>query len=56
MRPVGGYSGLSMYNLPFGQGESVTPMQMVQAYDAIANGGILRTTADRRLTRRQEGL
>ena len=32
-----------MYNLPFGQGESVTPMQMVQAYDAIANGGILRT-------------
>ena len=32
-----------MYNLPFGQGEEVTPMQMVQAYDAIANGGILRT-------------
>ncbi len=43
VRPVGGYSGVSMYNLPFGQGESVTPMQMVQAYDAIANGGILRT-------------
>ena len=42
VRPVGGYSGLSMYNLPFGQGESVTPMQMVQAYDAIADGGILR--------------
>ncbi|HWE59033.1 MAG TPA: penicillin-binding protein 2 [Solirubrobacteraceae bacterium] len=38
-----GYSGASMYNLPFGQGESVTPMQMVQAYDAIADGGILRT-------------
>jgi cell division protein FtsI (penicillin-binding protein 3) len=37
------YSGSSMYNLPFGQGESVTPMQMVQAYDAIANGGVLRT-------------
>ena len=37
------YSGSSMYNLPFGQGESVTPMQMVQAYDAIADGGILRT-------------
>jgi cell division protein FtsI/penicillin-binding protein 2 len=32
-----------MYNLPFGQGESVTPMQMVTAYSAIANGGILRT-------------
>ena len=36
------YSGSSMANLPFGQGESVTPMQMVNAYDAIANGGILR--------------
>ncbi len=43
VRPVGGYSGVSMYNLPFGQGESVTPMQMVQAYDAIADGGVLRT-------------
>ena len=31
-----------MFNLPFGQGESVTPMQMVAAYSAIANGGILR--------------
>ena len=37
------YSGISMYNLPFGQGEEVTPMQMVQAYDAIADGGVLRT-------------
>ncbi len=37
------YSGSSMANLPFGQGESVTPMQMVAAYSAIANGGILRT-------------
>ena len=36
------YSGSSMANLPFGQGESVTPMQMVEAYSAIANGGILR--------------
>lgn len=36
------YSGASMYNLPFGQGESVTPMQMIAAYDAIANGGVLR--------------
>jgi cell division protein FtsI/penicillin-binding protein 2 len=31
-----------MGNLPFGQGESVTPMQMATAYAAIANGGILR--------------
>jgi cell division protein FtsI (penicillin-binding protein 3) len=37
------WSGLSMFNLPFGQGLEITPMQMVQAYDAIANGGILRT-------------
>ena len=34
--------GLVDGNLPFGQGESVTPMQMVTAYSAIANGGILR--------------
>jgi cell division protein FtsI/penicillin-binding protein 2 len=37
------YSGSSMGNLPFGQGESVTPMQIATAYSAIANGGILRT-------------
>jgi len=36
------YSGTSMATLPFGQGEEVTPMQMIQAYDAVANGGILR--------------
>ena len=36
------YSGSSMGNLPIGQGESVTPMQMATAYSAIANGGILR--------------
>jgi cell division protein FtsI/penicillin-binding protein 2 len=37
------WSGISIYNLPFGQGLEVTPMQMVQAYDAIADGGILRS-------------
>ncbi len=37
------YSGSSMGNLPIGQGESVTPVQMAAAYSAIANGGILRT-------------
>jgi cell division protein FtsI/penicillin-binding protein 2 len=36
------YSGSSMGNLPIGQGESVTPMQLTSAYAAIANGGILR--------------
>ena len=37
------YSGASMYNMPFGQGVSVTPMQMIQLYDAVANGGVVRT-------------
>jgi cell division protein FtsI (penicillin-binding protein 3) len=36
------YSGSTMGNLPLGQGLSVTPMQMMAAYAAIANGGILR--------------
>ena len=36
------YSGSTMGNLPIGQGLAVTPMQMVTAYSAIANGGILR--------------
>jgi cell division protein FtsI/penicillin-binding protein 2 len=36
------YSGSSMGNLPLGQGESVTPIQMATAYSAIANGGVLR--------------
>jgi cell division protein FtsI (penicillin-binding protein 3) len=35
------YSGSSMGNLPIGQGLAVTPIQMMQAYAAIANGGIL---------------
>jgi cell division protein FtsI/penicillin-binding protein 2 len=37
------YSGSSMGNLPIGQGEAVTPMQIAQFYGAIANGGVLRT-------------
>jgi cell division protein FtsI (penicillin-binding protein 3) len=41
--PVDQYSGSSMGNLPFGQGESVTPIQLATAYAAIANGGILRS-------------
>ncbi len=40
--PLDRYSGSSMGNLPIGQGELVTPIQMASAYAAIANGGILR--------------
>jgi cell division protein FtsI/penicillin-binding protein 2 len=36
------YSGSTMGNLPLGQGLSVTPVQMMAAYAAIANGGMLR--------------
>jgi len=36
------YSGSTMGNLPIGQGLSVTPMQMMAAYAALANGGVLR--------------
>lgn len=50
--PVNKYSGSSMGNLPIGQGESVTPMQMAAAYSAIANGGVLRAPL---LVRRVDG-
>jgi cell division protein FtsI/penicillin-binding protein 2 len=36
------YSGSSMGNLPIGQGLSVTPLQMISGYAAIANGGVFR--------------
>jgi cell division protein FtsI (penicillin-binding protein 3) len=49
---VKNYSGSSMGNLPIGQGTAVTPMQMAQAYAAIANGGILRSP---RIVRRVDG-
>ena len=41
-----------MGNLPIGQGEAVTPMQIAQFYGAIANGGVLRTP---HLVRRIDG-
>jgi cell division protein FtsI (penicillin-binding protein 3) len=39
--PLSEYSGSSMGNLPIGQGELVTPIQMARAYAVIANGGEL---------------
>ena len=42
-----------MGNLPIGQGESVTPMQMATAYSAIANGGHPAPAAHRQVDRRQ---
>ena len=41
--PSEDYSGSSIGNLPIGQGLSVTPIQMVQGYSAIANEGVMRT-------------
>jgi cell division protein FtsI/penicillin-binding protein 2 len=40
--PLDEYSGSTMGNLPIGQGLSVTPMQMVAGYSAIADGGVLK--------------
>lgn len=37
------WSLIAKYNLTFGQGVSVTPLQMVRFYGAIANGGVACT-------------
>ncbi|MDX8153893.1 penicillin-binding protein 2 [Patulibacter brassicae] len=36
------YSGSTMGNLPIGQGQLVTPLQIANLYATIANGGMLR--------------
>lgn len=41
MLPPEDWSGSSIGSIPIGQGVSVTAMQMLQAYNAIANGGVL---------------
>lgn len=41
--PTSKWSGGSIYNIPIGQGDAVTQMQLTQAYGAIANGGVLTT-------------
>lgn len=40
-RPLERWDKLSISRFPIGQGISVTPFQMVQAYSAIANNGIM---------------
>ncbi|MXW95199.1 MAG: penicillin-binding protein 2 [Acidimicrobiaceae bacterium] len=39
--PLGEWSGLSLPNMAIGQGLAVTPLQILQAYNTIANGGVL---------------
>jgi cell division protein FtsI (penicillin-binding protein 3) len=50
--PPDEWSGSTIGNVPLGQGIAVTPMQMVAAYGAIANGG---TWLQPRLVDRVEG-
>ena len=47
--PRSKWNGLSLPNMAIGQGLAVTPLQMLQAYNAIANNGVmmpLRLVAD----------
>ena len=39
--PLKEWSGLSLPNMAIGQGLAVTPLQILQAYNTIANGGVL---------------
>jgi cell division protein FtsI (penicillin-binding protein 3) len=41
MRPLGDWSRIALITTSFGQGIAVTPLQMVRAFAAIANGGLL---------------
>ena len=41
MLPPDKWSGTTIANVPIGQGIAVTPLQMVSAYAAIANNGVL---------------
>lgn len=41
LRPEAQWSGISMTTIPYGYEVSATPIQMLQAYAAIANGGVM---------------
>ncbi len=41
VRPPSRWSGIAIGEISMGQGIGVTPLQMVSAYSAIANGGVL---------------
>ncbi len=41
LRPLDKWSGLSMTSIPYGYEISSSPLQVVQAYAAIANGGVM---------------
>lgn len=41
LNPVNKWSGVSIDTIPFGQGVSATPIQLITAMAAIANGGLL---------------
>ena len=41
--PYDKWSGSTIGNVPIGQGIAVTPLQMVSAYAAIGNGGVMST-------------
>ena len=41
VRPLSRWNGLSLPNMAIGQGLAVTPLQMLQAYNTIANDGVL---------------
>ena len=41
--PYDRWSGSTIGNVPIGQGIAVTPLQMVSAYAAIGNGGVMAT-------------
>ena len=45
------WSGSTIGTVPIGQGIAVTPMQMVAAYAAIGNHGVMRTAVHRRARR-----